>query len=115
MDLKYQKVFTHIHIALLLVGMFNVNVLSVIGYITAFLPFLIVALKGGIGGGDVKFAGMCGFVMQGINGLAGLILGLLIALLIVPIIQKIKHKKEPFPLIPYLSIGCGVIGILGGI
>lgn len=114
-DIKKQIVPSHIHILLLIVGLFNASLLSIFGAFIAFLPLFLVAIKtNGIGGGDVKLAGMCGFVLQGINGLIGIMLGVLTALVVVPSIRLIRKKdiNEKFPLVPYLSFGCIFIALI---
>ncbi len=111
-DIKKRIVPTHVHILLLLTGLLNVSLLSFAGYAIAFLPiFLVAVAKGGIGGGDVKLAGMCGFIMQGMNGLLGIMFGMVIAILIVPLKKLLKKEKinTPFALVPYLSIGCFLV------
>ena len=116
-DLKHLTVPTHVHICLFLVGLINVNLYSLIGWCIAFIPlFLATLFMGGIGGGDIKLAGMCGWVMQGLGGLLGTIIGFILAILIMPIIRKLKKqsKQTPFALVPYISIGCLLLITLGG-
>lgn len=115
-DIKHLTVPTHLHILLFLTGLLNVSLLSIKGLVVAFIPMFLSALVvGGIGGGDVKISAMCGWVMQGFNGLVGVTIGIVLASLIVPIISKIKKqtKQKPFALVPYISAGCIII-LLGG-
>lgn len=72
------------------------------------LPMLLIAIvcKGkAIGGADVKLSAACAFMLGITRGLAGLITGLTIGILVNLIIQIKKNKAEGFPLIPYLAAG----------
>ena len=77
------------------------------GAIFAFLLFLIVAMIfGGIGGGDIKLAGVLGLAAGFFEIVAALILGLVaasIAALIQAYIYKTRHIYTP--LAPFLSAG----------
>lgn len=80
------------------------------------LPLLVAALwkEGGMGGGDVKFTTACGFVLGLPSGCAGLILGLIAALVWhigLKTICRLKWlpitpaKTSALPLAPFLSLG----------
>lgn len=114
-DIKTKTVPTKVHILLFITGLLGVNLLSFLGLIATFIPLFIAALVTNIGGGDVKFAAMCGFVLQGTNGLLSILLGLILALVLVPIIHKLQHKptNTPFALVPYLSAGCVIMALKG--
>ena len=117
-DIKHKKVYTTTHILLLITGLLNVSLLSFLGLIITGLPILIVALNGDIGGGDVKFAGMCGFCLTGLGGVIGTIIGIVIALIFIPIKRKLTKEQKPykpFALVPFLSMGYCIVAILGGI
>jgi len=77
------------------------------GGIFAFLLFLIVAMiLGGIGGGDIKLAGVLGLAAGFLEIVTALILGLVaasIAALIQAYIYKTRHIYTP--LAPFLSAG----------
>ena len=80
------------------------------------LPLLIAALgkKGGMGGGDIKFAAAAGFVLGLPVGTAGLVFGLSAAILYhlaICAIRRFNNMKLPaasqtsLPLAPFLSAG----------
>ena len=60
-------------------------------------------MKAVVNGADLKLAAACAFLLGFWNGIAGLIAGLLVAVIVNLI--KLKNKKDGFPLIPYLAIG----------
>lgn len=73
------------------------------------LFFLAGAMKGGIGGGDVKLAAACGLVLGLPAALAGTILGLSLLLFhcaasAVSIFYK-KKAAAVYPLAPFLALG----------
>lgn len=112
-DIRHKQVYTTLQVFLLLTGFIDISIFSFIGLAATFLPIFIVALiSGGIGGGDVKFCAACGFVLQGISGLIGMIIGILAAVITVPIIQKISGEKKPFALVPYLSLGFIAVAVI---
>lgn len=69
---------------------------------------LICAMVSGnrLGGADVKLSAACAFLLGLSNSIAGLVIGLFVSVIVNLIIQKQKKSKnQPFPLVPYLSIG----------
>lgn len=74
------------------------------------LFFLAGAMKGGIGGGDVKMAAACGLVLGLPAALAGTILGLSLLLLshcaasVISVFYK-KKAAAVYPLAPFLALG----------
>ena len=69
---------------------------------------LICAMVSGnrLGGADVKLSAACAFLLGFSKSLAGLVIGLFVSVIVNLIIQKQKKSKnQPFPLVPYLSIG----------
>ena len=69
---------------------------------------LICAMVSGnrLGGADVKLSAACAFLLGFSKSVAGLIIGLIVSVIANLIIQKQKKiKNQPFPLVPYLSIG----------
>ena len=63
-----------------------------------------VITKSQMGGADIKLSAACAFMLGTLQGFAGLLLGL-IAAIIVNIIKNRKKNTEGFPLIPYLAVG----------
>lgn len=71
------------------------------------VPLTILQGDKGIGGADIKISAAAGFLLGGLNGLYALSIGLLLAVLAVPIDRRISGKAQntPFPLVPFLSAG----------
>lgn len=70
------------------------------------LLFCAIASGNRLGGADVKLSAACAFLLGFQKSVAGLIIGLLVSVIANLIIQKRnKTKDQPFPLVPYLSIG----------
>lgn len=69
--------------------------------------FLCAVLSGNrLGGADVKLSAACAFLLGLERSTAGLVIGLFLSIITNLIIEKVKkNKDQPFPLVPYLSIG----------
>ena len=77
------------------------------------LFFLAAAVRGGLGGGDVKLAAACGLVLGLPAALMGTILGLLLQLLfhlgalcVLPLFKR--QVWSAYPMAPFLAIGYAV-------
>ena len=84
----------------------------------AFGFFFLAAVisKNKIGGADVKFIAAAMFVCGFSEGLAGLILGLLLSVIGTLIRnRKTKSKDKTMPMIPYLAVGFLTAFMIGGI
>lgn len=69
---------------------------------------LICAMVSGnrLGGADVKLSAACAFLLGFSKSLAGLVIGLFLAIICnIYFSHKNKTKGKAFPLVPYLSIG----------
>jgi leader peptidase (prepilin peptidase)/N-methyltransferase len=115
-DIKTRTIPDWIHIFVLLIGVIDFNIVqSLGGFLLAPLPFLIVALidEGGIGGGDVKLIGTCGFTWGFTSCLYMAMLGVLFAIIFTMLyyFKSIDKKELSFPYIPFLLIGWLVIGL----
>lgn len=69
---------------------------------------LICAMVSGnrLGGADVKLSAACAFLLGFSKSIAGIVIGLFVSVIVNLIIQKQKKlKNQPFPLVPYLSVG----------
>ena len=70
--------------------------------------FLIFAMVSGnrLGGADVKVSAACAFLLGFSKSIAGLVIGLFLAIICnIYFSHKNKTKGKAFPLVPYLSIG----------
>lgn len=88
----------------------DLTVLSAfLGMFSAAIMLLIPALitRGGIGGGDIKLAGVLGFYLGWPDGLVAVFLGCLLAGIMgmVLLLMRIKGCKDPIPLGPFLAGG----------
>ena len=69
---------------------------------------LAVAMKDrAIGGADIKISAAGAFLLGWRKGLAALIVGLTLSILIVPVVRAIRHEKQDtrFALVPFLAAG----------
>ena len=64
----------------------------------------VEAELGSIGGADIKLSAACAFMLGTVQGMTGLMIGLILAVIINSIKNR-KKKHEGFPLIPYLAVG----------
>ena len=90
----------------------------VLGAAAVFVPQLLITIMGKksklqIGGADIKISTATAFLLGLWPGLFGFMLGLLISIVCQLILTARKKEKstEPFPLLPYLSVGL-MIGYL---
>ena len=88
-----------------------VNMTSrLIGAAAVFLPQFVFAMlfpTKALGGADMKISAAVAFCIGAGKGMAALIIGLATAVICIPIYRKMKKtaKNEPFPLVPFLSVG----------
>lgn len=108
-DYKTKEIPHKCWIILLCVGLIDVSLSSVQGMLLCLIPILLVAFIG-TGGGDVKYATACGFVMGGISSLLALMVGCIVAI----ITEAIKGNKGQFAFAPYISIGFTIILLMKG-
>lgn len=70
------------------------------------LLFCAMASKNKLGGADVKISVACAFVLGFQKSIAGLVIGLFLAIICnIYFSHKSKTKGKAFPLVPYLSVG----------
>ena len=85
----------------------NIPMMLLSGFIIGGMLLICAMVSGNrLGGADVKICAACAFLLGFSKSVAGLIIGLIVSVIANLIIQKQKKtKKQPFPLVPYLSIG----------
>ena len=114
MDIKTREVPDSVSVMLLILGLVDVSIKEIpqmlLGMVLVFLPQFISALinpSKALGGADIKVSSSAAFLLGTPNGLFALIFGLTLAVIAMPIIRKIRKlpKDQPFPLIPFISIG----------
>ena len=114
MDIKTREVPNPVSGMLLILGLVDKDIdqlpSMIIGALLVFLPQFVSALinpSKALGGADIKISSSAAFLLGTSNGLFTLIVGLTLAVIVMPIIRKIRKlpKDQPFPLIPFISIG----------
>ncbi|MCX7748232.1 MAG: prepilin peptidase [Clostridia bacterium] len=106
-DAMTKEIPNIVHLLILLTALISFHPLSsIIGFFVVPLPYLLTALlkDGGIGGGDIKLMGACGFMLGVWGGVFAGIAGLTLAVTFN--LVKCKKRQDSFPLAPYLSLGC---------
>jgi leader peptidase (prepilin peptidase)/N-methyltransferase len=115
-DIKSHEVSDFYHVLIVATALIGISLPQLPGMlIGAFfitLPVLIVEIRhpGGIGGADIKLTAACTFFLGIQRGLVFLLIGLILAVVsnrIINAVMKTRYK-EPFALVPYLSVGCMV-------
>ena len=114
MDIKTREVPNPVSGMLLILGLVDKDIdqlpSMIIGALLVFLPQFVSALinpSKALGGADIKISSSAAFLLGAQRGLFTLIVGLTLAVIAMPIIRRIRKlpKDQPFPLIPFLSIG----------
>ena len=120
-DIQTRKVTDAVPLMIFLLGLVNVSrtvllcrTITALAFFGVFL-LLAIVFKNKIGGADVKFISATMMITGFTKGFAGLVTGLLLA--VVGTLIRNKHKKSKdhsLPLIPYLSVGCMAALLIGG-
>lgn len=81
-----------------------------LGAAVVFLPQLLLAMirpNKAVGGADIKISTSAAFLLGTEKGILALIIGLSLAVIVMLIMRKVKNtnKNDPFPLVPFLSVG----------
>ena len=113
-DLAIREVEDYIPIMISLTALIGIDIGSLpvmlLAAVVITVPQLAVAVlkPGTYGGGDIKIMAACTFLLGITKGLFALVAGLLLAVAVTLIVRKINKQnvKEPFALVPYLSVGC---------
>ena len=71
------------------------------------VPLAVLRKDRAIGGADIKLSAAGAFLLGWQKGLAALILGLTLSLIVVPIVRRIRHEdnRKAFALVPFLAVG----------
>ncbi len=113
-DYRKHEVPDFVSVMVAVLGLVNVQTgelpMMIFGAVLVFLPQLAVCLINpgkAIGGADIKLSTASAFLLGGERGLLALALGLILAVITVPILRNVRKSPpdEPFPLIPFLSVG----------
>lgn len=93
------------------VGFDSANLASMlIGAAVVFIPQLALAMikpNRAVGGADIKISTASAFLLGAEKGILALIIGMTVAVIVMLISRKVMKadKAEPFPLVPFLSLG----------
>ncbi|MBO6052532.1 MAG: prepilin peptidase [Clostridia bacterium] len=71
------------------------------------VPLAVMLKDRAIGGADIKLSAAGAFLLGWQKGLAALILGLALSLIVIPVVRRIRHEdnRKAFPLVPFLAVG----------
>ena len=71
------------------------------------VPLAVLLKDRAIGGADIKLSAAGAFLLGWQKGLAALILGLTLSMIVVPIVRRIRHEdnRKAFALVPFLAVG----------
>ena len=111
-DIQTHSVSDVVSVIIFVTGFIGVTMtdlpLMLFSFIAVFGFLFICAMlsKNKLGGADVKLSAACAFLLGFEKGVIGLGIGLFLSIITNLIIEKVKKTKDqPFPLVPYLSIG----------
>lgn len=110
-DLKSREVADYMSVMVLLTAFIGVSMADIPGMLLGGLfvagMMLLVTLLSGescIGGADIKLGGACAFALGTTGGIAGLIIGLVLAI-VINMCRGKSTRNQSFPLVPYLAAG----------
>jgi len=88
-----------------------------LGLLMILIPQILISFippHKALGGADIKLSAALAFLLGWQKGLLGFILGLLFAVVTMAVVQKEnpKKKKQPFALIPFLSVAAMLIFLI---
>ncbi len=111
-DIQTHEVKDFVSVLIFVTGFIGINIIDIpmklLGGFAIGGMLLICAMvsKNKLGGADVKISAACAFVLGFQKGIAGLIIGLFLAIICNIYFSHKSHTKgKAFPLVPYLSIG----------
>ena len=111
-DIQTREVKDFVSVLIFITGFIGVTLSDIpmmllSGFIIGGMLLICAMVSGNrLGGADVKLSAACAFLLGFSKSIAGLVIGLFVSVIVNLIIQKQKKlKNQPFPLVPYLSIG----------
>ena len=71
------------------------------------VPLAVMLKDRAIGGADIKLSAAGAFLLGWQKGLAALILGLALSLIVIHVVRRIRHEdsRKAFALVPFLAVG----------
>ena len=109
-DIKTGECENYVHLMIVIAAFIGTDMSALPGMllsalITGGIMLMTAAVtKSSIGGADIKLSAACAFMLGTVQGMIGLMMGLILAVIINSIKNR-KKKHEGFPLIPYLAVG----------
>ena len=109
-DIKTRECENYVHLMIVIAAFIGTEMSALPGMLLSALIIGGIMLmtaavtKSSIGGADIKLSAACAFMLGTVQGMTGLMIGLILAV----IINSIKNRKKKhggFPLIPYLAVG----------
>lgn len=113
-DLKTRKVSDFVSLMILILAFVSFEAANLpsmlLGALVVFIPqFALAVLRPSraCGGADLKISTALAFLLGAEKGLFALIVGMLLAVIVMAIYNKVKAKgqNDSFPLVPFLSVG----------
>lgn len=111
-DIQTHEVKDFISVLILITGFIgatlsDIPVMILSSFFVGGMLFVCAVVSGNrLGGADVKLSAACAFLLGFSKSIAGLVIGLFIAVICnIYLSRKSKTKGEAFPLVPYLAIG----------
>ena len=109
-DIKTRECENYVHLMIVIAAFIGTDMSALPSMLLSALIIggimLITAAvtKSSIGGADIKLSAACAFMLGTVQGMTGLMIGLILAVIINSIKNR-KKKHKGFPLIPYLAVG----------
>ena len=109
-DIRVRECEDYVHLMIVIAAFIGTDIAALSNMIcsallvSGIMVVTTVITKSPLGGADIKLSAACAFMLGTVQGFAGLMFGLMTAI-IVNIIKNRKKKTEGFPLIPYLAVG----------
>ncbi len=112
-DIQTREVDNSVSIVIAMTALIQFNsshfLQMIFGSIVTALPLFIAALikPGKLGGADIKIMAASGILLGAERGILALVIGLLLAVVCIPIYRTIKKKQKraAFALVPFLAVG----------
>lgn len=109
-DIKTRECENYVHLMIVIAAFIGTDMSALPGMLLSALIIGGIMLmtaaisKSSIGGADIKLSAACAFMLGTVQGMTGLMMSLILAVIINSIKNR-KKKHEGFPLIPYLAVG----------
>ena len=109
-DIKTRECENYVHLMIVIAAFIGADMSALPGmllsalFIGGIMLTTAAVTKSSIGGADIKLSAACAFMLGTVQGMTGLMIGLILAVIINSIKNR-KKKHEGFPLIPYLAVG----------